>query len=129
MDSSARSVSILAIGKKLLADERIAVRVNTIFGIELWKRGSWAIPVNLNSVAEITSAPRNVWSLPRQTLIQTIEVGEQSMRDDDIADNIIDLVEKMDDTHIGGIKNVRQLLLKPQQVYRFVGEYETLVPA
>lgn len=120
---------------KFLADASIAAHVNGFLGSRMLNKGRIAFPVNLSAkdlVDEIDTALRKVcYKHLSRGVTQNIQVGKHSMSDSDIAENIIDLVQKIGDVHPGGYENVHKLHLKPQHnlsvvipIYVSLGEYE-----
>lgn len=119
---------------KFLADVSIAAHVNGFLGSKMLNKGRLAFPVNLGAkdlADEIDASLRKVcYKHLSRGVTQSIQVGKHSMSNDDIAENVIDLVQKIGEIHPGGYENVQKLHLKPQHnlsvvipIYVSLGEY------
>lgn len=119
---------------KFLADASIAAHVNGFLGSRMINKGRLAFPVNLAAkdlAGEIDAQLRKVcYKHLSRGVTQSIQVGKQSMSDEAIAENVIDLVQKIGEIHPGGYENVHKLHLKPQHnlsvvipIYVSLGEY------
>lgn len=109
--------------EKILTSQPIERYVNQLLDSEMINTGqiSLAIPVRLSEndlKTEIALALRKVYMRPSGDLIHTVGVGEHTMSDEAIADNIIDLIRKINDIHVGGFPDLHKLLLKPQNFYQ-----------
>lgn len=103
---------------KFLADSSIAAHVNGFLGTKLLKKGRLAIPVNLtkpNLNGEIDKALRKVFHKHAdQGITQSIQIGKHHMSNEHIAENLLDLLQRIGDIHPGGYLNVNRLFLRPQ---------------
>lgn len=103
---------------KFLADASIAAHVNGFLGTKLLKKGRLAIPVNLSKNdlnEEIGKALRKVfYKNANEGITQSIQIGRHHMTEEQIAENVIDLLQRIGEFHPGGYKNVHKMFLRPQ---------------
>lgn len=103
---------------KFLADASIAAHVNGFLGTKMLQKGRLAMPVNLKKDdlnAEFDRALRQVfYKHTNQGITQSIQIGKHHMSDEHVAENVIDVLQRIGDIHPGGYKNISKLFLRPQ---------------
>lgn len=120
---------------KFLVDSTVAAHVNGFLGSKMLKKGRLAFPVDMtkeNLADEIDTALRKVfYKHVNRGIVQSIQVGVHSMSNEQIAENIIDLIQQLGNIHPGGYLNVHKLFLRPQvnisvaiPIYVSLGEYQ-----